>query len=309
MPTKKAALETPTPASSTLPLPPMPPRLPPRSIVAILGDLSRPIPQECIAQIEATTNRTTGKTRPAQDYLHWHTVTAILDTYAPGWEGTIVRVEKIGSEGKERIAVVYRLTIHAAEGRFSQEDAGMEDEDKDDFGDAMTSAIATALKRAAAKFGLGRQQLYDKDKRTAAFLLQVRQEKKDAIKDLGSVADAKGYPRKAVLAWLCRHHGVVRADDIPLHSVKALTRQLEGKPDVVLDNPVTDESPTTTVSGEGPEEDAEHIDQVTGEILDAWQQEDEDLRQMPTGWLTETEHRAQQAREEAVLLAPAAHAS
>jgi hypothetical protein len=246
------------------------PSLPPRSIIAMVADLSRPLPVECLARIESTTNPKTGKTRPAQDYLHWHTVTAALDTYAPGWEGRIVRIDKIG----ERIVVVYRLTLHAAEGTFSQDGDGMEDEDKDDFGDAMTSAVATALKRAAAKFGLGRNQLYDKDKRTAAFLSAVRRDKEVAVQELAGVADAKGYPRSDVLAWLCRQAGVVRVSDIPTYTLKAMARQLEAQPDVPRPAPVP-----------------EAVNLDTGELHD-----------MPPGWLTDQEQRALSAREEAALL-------
>ena len=249
-----------------------------------MADLSRPLPLDCIARIEATKNERTGKTRPPQDYLKWHTVAAILDTYAPGWEGSIVRVEKIG----DRIAVTYRIAIHAAEGTFSQEDAGMEDEDKDEFGDTMTNAIATAMKRAAAKFGVGRTQLYDKERKTVAFLAHVREEKQKALEELGIVADAKGYPRRALLAWLCRQAGVLRASDVPTYMIKAMARQLEARPDVFHGDPTRDAAPTHETPLPGLDEDLEHLDPVTGQILDAWEEE---------------EQREQQERDAAALLA------
>jgi hypothetical protein len=204
------------------------PSLPPRTYLAILADLGRPLPEECIDHIPESTNQRTGRMRPAQDFLDWHTVTAILDTYAPGWEGKIVRIEKIAG----KIAVVYRLTIHASDTSVSQDGDGMEDETKDDYGDAMNSAVATALKRAASKHGVGRQQMYDKKGKTAAFLASVRKDKEGALKELASVADAKGVLRKTILAFLCQEAGVFRASDIPVYMVKAMVRQLEAQPAV-----------------------------------------------------------------------------
>jgi hypothetical protein len=281
---------------------PLPPRLPRRSIVAIIADLSRPLPPECIARIEATAKR------PAQDFLHWHTVAAILDTYAPGWEGEIVRIEKVGSQGKDsqgkdtqgkvRLAVTYRLTIHAAEGSFSTDGDGMEDEDKDDYGDAMTSAVATAMKRAAAKRGVGRA-LYDKDKKTAAFLSSIRLEKEAAFKELATLADAKGYARVALRAWVCRQAGVLRASDVPLYVVKALIQQLEAQPDVFVGDPAVESVPLGDPQSAGSLDAVDHINPATGEILDAWEEEEAALHQMPGGWLTKAEqHRLIQAAAE-----------
>jgi hypothetical protein len=268
-----AAMTTPentiSPLAPLLRSPALPPSLPPRTYLAILADLSRPLPDECLDIIPEYTSPKTQKTRPAQDFLHWHTVTAVLDTYAPGWEGEIVRIEKIAGD----IVVVYRLTIHASDKSVSQDGDGMEAETKDDYGDAMTSAVATALKRAASKHGVGRQQMYDKKGKTAAFLASVRKEKEGALKELASVADAKGVPRKAILAWLCRQAGVFRASDLPTYLVKSMARQLEGQPDAALaqgGNGTPPMTPTAPVSLETLDEESEHIDLETGEIVEAW---------------------------------------
>ena len=232
------ALEAPS-APATASAPRLTLQLRRRSIHAIVADLSKPVPPQCWATIPAVPPTDKSQGRPAQDFLHWHTVATVLDTYAPGWEGEITRVEKIGErqvrvwiDGKpvektvERVAVTYRLTIHAAEGAFHQEDAGMEDEDKDDYGDALTSAIATAMKRAAAKFGVGRQQSYDKDKKSAAFLDYVRGEKMNAMAELGKLLDEQALPREATLAWLKHETGAGRNDQIPVWAIRAVMQQL-----------------------------------------------------------------------------------
>ena len=57
-----------------------------------------------------------------------------------------------------RIVVTVRLSIVAAEGVFYREATGTEeepDEDEKMYGDPSSNAEAMALKRAAAKFGLG----------------------------------------------------------------------------------------------------------------------------------------------------------
>jgi hypothetical protein len=266
---------------------PMLPSLPKRSLVAILADLSRPLPDECWARTTASEGR------PAQDFLHWHTVLAVLHTYAPGWEGHIIRIEKIApgyrdkkkwenspnkkaeDEPVDRLAVVYRLTIHAADGSMSYDGDGMADEDKDDFGNAMNSAVAQGLKRAAAHAGVGLLQGYDKDGKTKCFLNAVRKEKERALYELASIANTKGVPRKAILAWLCRQTGVFRASDIPTHMVKSMARQLEGQPDVALEHVGHDTpppAPPAPASLETLDEESEHIDRETGEILNAWEQ-------------------------------------
>ena len=248
------ALETPSvpvepstlqdvPEEGTLPLPPPPeasgapstasrPRLslslPRRSINAIVADLSKPVPPQCWAQIPATSKR------PAQDYLAWHTVAAILDTYAPGWEGEITRIDKLSDapfgdkadHSPPRVSVTYRLTIHAAEGAFHQEDAGEEDEDKEDYGGTMASALQTAFKRSAARFGVGRVQGYDKQQKTAAWLAHVRSEKQAALTELRTRLEAQGLPLDATLAWLKAETSATRTDQIPVWAIRTVLQQL-----------------------------------------------------------------------------------
>ena len=92
------ALEAPS-APETAPTPRLTLQLPRRSIHAIVTDLSRPLPSACIPTLPQ------GATEVR--FLHWHQVTRLLDTYAPGWDGCVTRLEKVGKTW----ALTYRLTI------------------------------------------------------------------------------------------------------------------------------------------------------------------------------------------------------
>jgi len=126
-----------------------------RSIRTIVTDLSRPLPAACIAT--KTLRAKSGKSAQIA-YLHWTTVAKVLDAYAPGWQGTVERIERVGTA----CVITYRLTIPCLEGLIVREATGQEEEEVDGYGDSTSNAEAMAFKRAAAKFGVGRW-LYDKD--------------------------------------------------------------------------------------------------------------------------------------------------
>jgi len=191
-------------------------RLARRSIHAIVADLSRPLPSGCVASKPASSKGGT------ISYLHWQTVARLLDLYAPGWHGAVVRVEKVG----DKCGITYRLMIPSSEGEISREATGMEDEDKDDYGDAMSNAEAKAFKRAAAKFGLG-SWLYDKDQTADALTQYLRQEKMGLLEQLGQELDRRHVPRQAVLAWLKRQTSTQRTVDIPVALIKAVLADLD----------------------------------------------------------------------------------
>ncbi len=186
--------------------------LPLRSIHAIITDLSRPFP-ECVA-----TKTLKGNTI---SYLHWQTVARILDTYAPGWEGTVARVDQVGS----KVAITYRLSIPTQEGLLHREATGQEDEAVDSYGDSTSNAEAMAFKRAAAKFGVG-TWLYDKDSSAPAWRKQVQEEQLAGWKTLGVRVDAARMDREQVGAWLCAVTGVARKMDVPLSALKAFLASL-----------------------------------------------------------------------------------
>ena len=114
-----------------------------RSITQIISDLSKEIPQRHLkSRIQG------GKTL---SYISWDTAARFLDHYACGWSCEIRNVSQIG----ERCVVVVRITIPCLEGLVWREASGTEDEELRGYGDPSSNAEAMALKRAAAKFGLG----------------------------------------------------------------------------------------------------------------------------------------------------------
>lgn len=121
----------------------------PRSIRAIIADLSRPLPKACIATKTLQGSRI--------DYIHWQTAVRLLDQYAPGWRGEVIRLDHVAGH----CVIVYRITVPCAEGEVWREATGCEEEDLKGYGDMFSNAEAMAFKRAAAKFGLA-LELYDK---------------------------------------------------------------------------------------------------------------------------------------------------
>lgn len=127
-----------------------------RPIAAILSDLTKPIPQRFIEQLEKK-DRRSGKVNHIP-YIPWYSVAKLLDFYAPGWEGKINHITITG----DRLILTYSITIHAEEGDFTRTATGQELLDCGTYGDPSSNAESMAFRRAAAKFGLG-LDLYDKD--------------------------------------------------------------------------------------------------------------------------------------------------
>jgi hypothetical protein len=114
-----------------------------RSITAIVADLSKPIPERHLRQRKQGGKDIT--------YVEWHTVIRYLDHYAPGWSCEVKDVIPTGT----RCVVTVRISIQCLEGAVWREATGTEDEELRGYGDPSSNAEAMALKRAAAKFGLG----------------------------------------------------------------------------------------------------------------------------------------------------------
>ncbi len=114
-----------------------------RSIREIVADLSKPIPERHLRQRKQGGKDIT--------YVEWHTVIRYLDHFAPGWCYEVRNVSQIG----ERCVVVVRITVPCLEGSVFREATGTEDEELKGYGDPSSNAEAMALKRAAAKLGLG----------------------------------------------------------------------------------------------------------------------------------------------------------
>lgn len=149
-----------------------------RHIAEIIDDLKQDIPDRFLK------NRKQGGT--TLTYIEWFTATEFLDHFTNrNWSGEVTKLEQIGN----RVVVTYRITIHAIEGDYYREATGSEYTDEDipaspsfpqyeqkkawlkteegqeytrlcktkfqGYGEPCTNAEAQALKRAAAKFGLG----------------------------------------------------------------------------------------------------------------------------------------------------------
>jgi hypothetical protein len=119
-----------------------------RSIREICKDLSKPIAQKHLRK-----RRQGGKEIV---YLAWHDAVKYLDHYAAGWNYEISRVDSIAG----KLILTVRISIPSLEGMVYREATGQEDETLESYGDSSSNAESMALRRAAAKFGLG-LHLYD----------------------------------------------------------------------------------------------------------------------------------------------------
>lgn len=120
-----------------------------RPIRDIIADLSKPLPERFLKAKQIKGNNLV--------YIPWYHVVKYLDWYAPGWRYEIRDITPIGGQ----TVLTVRLTIPAAEGEIWREATGIEDDEVKGFGDTSSNAESMALRRAAAKFGLG-LYLYDK---------------------------------------------------------------------------------------------------------------------------------------------------
>jgi len=122
-----------------------------RSIREIVKDLTKPV-----AKRHLRTRKQGGR---EIIYLSWHDAIKYLDHYAPGWCYEIRSMQTVGG----KLIITVRLSVPALEGIVYREATGQEDEDLDAYGDSSSNAESMALRRAAAKFGLG-LYLYDQNK-------------------------------------------------------------------------------------------------------------------------------------------------
>lgn len=123
---------------------------PRRSINDIIGDLHKPIHPRHVK-----TRRQGGK---EIHYITWFDAAKYLDLFAPGWSHEIRSIQQIGG----KIVLTVRISIPALEGVIYREATGCEDEDTDSYGDAFSNSESMALRRCAAKFGLGQHLYRDK---------------------------------------------------------------------------------------------------------------------------------------------------
>ncbi len=122
-----------------------------RSIREIVKDLTKPV-----AKRHLRSRKQGGK---EIQYIAWHDAIKYLDHYAPGWCYEVRSMESIGG----KLIMTVRLSVPCAEGIVYREATGQEDEDLDSYGNSSSNSESMALRRAAAKFGLG-LYLYDQNK-------------------------------------------------------------------------------------------------------------------------------------------------
>lgn len=113
-----------------------------RSIKDIELDLAKEIHPSLLRQKKA------GGT--VLDYIPWWNAIRLLNAYAPGWTNT-VEVKQIG----EKCVLVTGLSIPAKEGVFTRYNVGLEDDDKEGYGDPASNSFSMGFRRTAALFGLG----------------------------------------------------------------------------------------------------------------------------------------------------------
>ena len=114
-----------------------------RSIIAIVTDLSKPLAARHLKTRKQGGHELT--------YIEWHTAVRYLDFFAPGWSYAVKSVAQVGN----LVTVVASISIPCLEGVVTREATGCEEADAKGYGDTVSNSEAMALKRAAAKFGLG----------------------------------------------------------------------------------------------------------------------------------------------------------
>jgi hypothetical protein len=120
-----------------------------RSIRDIVKDLSKPV-----AKRHLRTRKQGGK---ELTYISWYDAVKYLDHYAPGWNYEVRAMNSVGG----KLILTIRLSVPCLEGVVYREATGQEEEETTSYGDSSSNAESMALRRAAAKFGLG-LYLYDK---------------------------------------------------------------------------------------------------------------------------------------------------
>jgi hypothetical protein len=120
-----------------------------RSIREIVADLSKPIAQKHLKSKKQGGNTIT--------FIPWYNAVKYLDHFAPGWSYSVKSIEHI----KEQVVLVVEIAIPCAEGVVTRQATGNENDVTSSYGDPFSNAESMALRRAAAKYGLG-LHLYDK---------------------------------------------------------------------------------------------------------------------------------------------------
>lgn len=119
------------------------------SLAQIIEALSRPIPKGMLKD-KKLTNKKTGAVTTVQ-FIAWHTAVKILNKYAPGWHWEIISTSVVGPS----LVITGRLTVPTIDGNVYRDATGISKIEGTIYGDASSNAESMALRRAAAKYGLG----------------------------------------------------------------------------------------------------------------------------------------------------------
>ena len=181
-----------------------------RPLHAIIADLRRPLPDDCIPSFK-------GPGGADIEYLSWRQITHLLHTYAPGWYCEVGQIQDM-----DAFTLTLRLVILSAEGRTAYEGIGRDDPPvtgarPNMYGDRARRSYARALKHAAQLLGMDWLQEEDKHHASLAALTQYLHEEQAArIKDLGTACERAGLDKTAYVAALLRQAGVRSWKHIPV---------------------------------------------------------------------------------------------
>ena len=121
-----------------------PPDLPERTLAEIVSDLKRPIPKRLLSTKTLKGNKIT--------FCPWHRVVKLLDHYTDArWDYEVIDKTITASH----FLITVRITIHASDRSAFRDGTGIEALEVKGYGDYSSNAESMALRRAAAKFGLG----------------------------------------------------------------------------------------------------------------------------------------------------------
>lgn len=119
-----------------------------RTLEEILKDFSKPIDPKYISK-KPTFSK--GNKSGEADYIAWPTMCRLLNQFTNGYWDWKVRTQFLG----DRVVIEGSLTIHGSDGSLTREATGNELSETSGYGDPSSNAEAMALRRCAAKFGLG----------------------------------------------------------------------------------------------------------------------------------------------------------
>jgi hypothetical protein len=123
----------------------------------ILYNLSNPVPSKYLSQKPVYSK---GQKKALVDYIAWYDLCDLLDQRCglDGWEWS-QSITQVGN----RVIVEGKLTVIGEDGQVSRSSQGNEEIDANiPYGDCVCNAEAMAMRRCAAKLGLGRD-LWRKD--------------------------------------------------------------------------------------------------------------------------------------------------